>query len=235
MNYLYTQIYPEVKSVLKYWLMKFLLLSLFMLFLTLTCNLTPAFATLDPLAVPNNKFGIHIIQATPDESSPAASLVNSTGGDWGYITVLIESKDRNHEKWQEFFNDLRRRHLIPIIRIATKSVNGYWERPYEKEYEAWADFLDKLNWPVKNRYVTIYNEPNHGYEWGNSVDPKNYAEVLDKIITSYENKLLFNSKYGECSVCFEDNVKLIPLECLHFYCQSCYVKIYNKCPLRCFL
>ena len=137
--------------------------------------------------VPNNKFGIHIISATPDESSPAASLVN-TNGDWGYITFLIESKDRNENKWQEFFNDLRRRHLIPIVRLATKPVNEHWERPYEKEYEAWADFLDKLNWPVKNRYVVIYNEPNHAKEWGNFTDPKNYAQVLDQIVTALKNK-----------------------------------------------
>src|SRR3972149_8180571 len=87
-------------------------------FLLLTFT-SPVFAIVDPLSVPNNKFGIHIIQATPDEYSPAATLVN-TNGDWGYITVLVESKDRNHNKWQEFFNDLRRRHLIPLVRLATQ-------------------------------------------------------------------------------------------------------------------
>src|SRR3989338_8623364 len=129
----------------------------------------------DPRAVPNNKYGIHIISATRDEASEAAGLGNANG-DWGYITVLAESGDRNEQKWQEFFNELRRRHLIPIIRLATKPVNGgNWERPYENEGEAWADFLDKLNWPVKNRYVTIYNEPNHGSEWGGTVDPEGFA------------------------------------------------------------
>src|SRR3990167_1341043 len=90
------------------------------LFFTFTFLLFPSavHAVVDPLSVPNNKFGIHIIQATPDESSPAASLVNSQGGDWGYVTVLIEGKDKKKDKWQEFFNDLRRRHLIPIVRIA---------------------------------------------------------------------------------------------------------------------
>ncbi len=154
-------------------------------FILLTSTAT---AVSDPLSVPNNKFGIHIIQATPGESSPAASLVNSSGGDWGYITFLIQSNDRNQNKWQEFFNDLRRRHLIPIVRLATKPVNAHWERPYEGEEEAWADFLDRLNWPTKNRYVIIYNEPNHGKEWGNFVDAKNYAEVLDKTITALKNK-----------------------------------------------
>src|SRR3972149_12290799 len=125
----------------------YIIVLLFFLFAA-TYNLPTAYAIVDPSDVPNNKFGIHIIQATPDESFPAEQLVN-TNGDWSYITFLIESKDRNEGKWQEFFNDLRRRHLIPIVRLATKPVNEHWERPYEKEYEAWADFLDTLNWPVK--------------------------------------------------------------------------------------
>ncbi|MFH1536083.1 MAG: hypothetical protein ABIC96_03370, partial [Patescibacteria group bacterium] len=148
---------------------------------------TSASAIVDPLAVPNNKFGIHIIQATPDESSPAAQLVN-TNGDWGYITVLVESKDRKHDKWQEFFNDLRRRHLIPLVRLATKPQGNFWKRPYEGEEQAWADFLDSLNWPTKNRYVIIYNEPNHATEWGNQVDAISYAETLDKTIAALKNK-----------------------------------------------
>lgn len=169
-----------------FWILKFGFLILFVI-----CNLKfgifVANAVIDPLAVPNNRFGIHIIQATPDESSPAASLVN-TNGDWGYITVLVESKDRNHEKWQEFFDDLRRRHLIPLVRLATQPESNYWKVPYEGEETAWADFLDALNWPTKNRYVIIYNEPNHAKEWGNKVDAKSYAEVLDKTITALKNR-----------------------------------------------
>ncbi|GEM_PF-414127 len=165
------------------------LIAFLLLFLLPTTNsqLTTIHAITDPLSVPNNRFGIHIIQATPDESSPAASLVNANG-DWGYVTVLVESKDRNHDKWQEFFNDLRRRHLIPIVRLATEPGGNFWKRPYDGEEEAWADFLDALNWPTKNRYVTIYNEPNHGTEWGNKVDAPSYAKVLDKTITALKNK-----------------------------------------------
>lgn len=164
-----------------------LFLSLTLLLSWLFISPPPTYAIVDPLSVPNNKFGIHIISATPDESSPAASLVN-TNGDWGYVTFLIESKDRNEGKWQEFFNDLRRRHLIPIVRLATKPLNAHWERPYEGEEEAWASFLDRLNWPTKNRYIVIYNEPNHGKEWGNSVDPASYAKVLNKTIDALKAK-----------------------------------------------
>ncbi len=146
------------------------------------------YAVYDPVSVPNNKFGIHIISATDHEASPAAALVNSSGGDWGYITVLAESKDRDVNKWQAFFNDLRRRHLIPIIRLATQPEKSFWKRPYEGEEEAWASFLDNLTWPVKNRYVIIYNEPNQAKEWGNQVDPEGYAKVLDKTITALKSK-----------------------------------------------
>src|SRR3989338_4452869 len=165
-----------------------ILLFLFSLYTLYFILPTPVHAIVDPLSVPNNKFGIHIIQATPDESSPAASLVNSSGGDWGYITVIIEGKDKNTGKWQEFFNDLRRRHLIPIVRIAAVPDGNVWKRPDEGEVGVWADFLDSLNWPTKNRYVTIYNEPNHASEWGGIVDAKNYAEVLDKTITALKAK-----------------------------------------------
>lgn len=145
------------------------------------------FATVDPLSVPNNRFGIHIISASPDEVKDTAGLAN-TNGDWGYITFLIESGQRDKDRWQTFFNQLRVQHLIPIVRIATKSENGYWARPYDKEEDAWADFLDSLNWPTKNRYVVVYNEPNHATEWGNTVDPITYAQTLDKTIDALKAK-----------------------------------------------
>ncbi len=73
--------------------MKHVLKYIFFLLITLLFP-SSVHAIVDPFSAPNNKFGIHIIQATPDESSPAATLVNSSGGDWGYITVLVESKSR---------------------------------------------------------------------------------------------------------------------------------------------
>ncbi len=159
-----------------------------LLLLTLLLSPTTVQAVVNPLAVPNNKFGIHLISSTVDESSPASQLVNSSGGDWGYVTVLVRSSDRNHDMWQEFFNDLRRRHLIPLVRLATQAEGNHWKRPYEGEEQAWADFLDSLVWPTKNRYVIIYNEPNQGQEWAGSVDPVSYAKVLDKTITTLKAK-----------------------------------------------
>lgn len=147
-----------------------------------------AHAVVNPLSVPNNRFGIHIISPTAQEAEDASKLVN-TNGDWGYITVLIERRDRNEGKWQSFFDELRRRHLIPLVRIATEpDSGGFWKRPGENDHLEWADFLDKLNWPTQNRYVIVYNEPNQGKEWGNSVDARDYARVLEKTIRALKNK-----------------------------------------------
>lgn len=159
------------------------------LFLILTVLFSPpVYAVVDPLAVSNNRFGIHLISANTEEASAASQLVNSSGGDWGYITVLIKSSDRNKDKWQAFFNDLRRFHLIPLVRLATDPEGNWWKLPYDGEEQAWADFLDNLNWPTKNRYVIIYNEPNQAQEWGNNVDALSYAKILDKFILALKSK-----------------------------------------------
>ncbi len=126
---------------------------------------------------PNNKFGISLAQPNIDQFSQVKELVNSNGGDWGYVTLIIEEKDRNKEKWQAIFDKLRRLHLIPIIRLATSAEGENWRRPEKKDAQSWVDFLDSLNWVIKNRYIILFNEPNHGSEWGGEVDAKNYAEV----------------------------------------------------------
>jgi hypothetical protein len=137
-------------------------------------------ATYDPTNTPNNKFGIHIL--FPAEVSDAAPLVNSGGGDWGYVTIPIQGSDRNLDKWQSFMDDCARRHLIPIIRLATTGdyfVQGSWSQPSDFDVLDFANFLNSLNWPTKNRYVVIFNEPNRGDEWGGTPDPTTYAQILD--------------------------------------------------------
>ncbi len=130
----------------------------------------------NPLAVPNNKYGIHIIDENDLEN--AAALVNSSGGDWGYVTMVITQNDRNTEKWQNIFNRMKRLHLIPIIRLATGLENDVWKKPQVEEAVPWADFLNSLNWVIKNRYVILFNEPNHSKEYGGTVDPIDYGEIV---------------------------------------------------------
>lgn len=128
--------------------------------------------------VNNNKFGIHLAQPHFEDLIKVKELVNSNGGDWGYVTLVIQENDRNQQKWQDIFDRLRRLHLIPIIRLATKPEGENWRRPKPDEAQAWADFLDSLNWVVKDRYVILFNEPNHASEWGGEVDPISYQETV---------------------------------------------------------
>lgn len=126
---------------------------------------------------PNNKFGIHLVQPHSEEIKKAAELVNSAGGRWGYITLVIQENDRNVQKWQEIFDLARENNLIPIVRLATMPDGENWRRPRRQDASSWADFLNSLTWVVKNRYVILFNEPNHGSEWGGAVDAYDYAET----------------------------------------------------------
>lgn len=154
-------------------------LSLIVLFATfLFSGSAHVSAAENPLNVPNNKFGIHI--TSEKDLSDAAKLVNSNGGDWGYVTFVITEKERDSNRWQQVFDKMRKLHLIPIVRIATKADGENWEIPKEEEIEKWITFLDSLNWVTQNRYVIVGNEPNHAKEWGGKLDPEAYAVYLRK-------------------------------------------------------
>ncbi len=148
------------------------------------------FATYDPLSRPNNFFGIHILE--PSEINNAATLVNSNGGDWGYVTIPIESGDRGTNKWQDFMNNARRLHLIPILRISTNPMTdntNIWRKPNENDINDAANFLNSLVWPTKNRYVVIFNEPNRSNEWGGETpDPDAYAQLLNHAVDVFKSK-----------------------------------------------
>ena len=137
---------------------------------------------------PNNIYGIHLAQPYPEAIKSAAALVNSSGGDWGYVTLVIQENDRDLAKWQGIFDELRENHLIPIIRVATSAVGENWRRPETSDAKNWVDFLDSLNWVVKKRYVILFNEPNHGSEWGGEVDEKSFAEVTMEFAKELKNK-----------------------------------------------
>ena len=94
---------------------------------------SPIFATENPLETPNNKFGIHLAVPTDEDLEAAGQLANSSGGDWGYVTLVIQENDRNTEKWQGIFDRLRRLHLIPIIRLATGPQGDMWRKPEPSE------------------------------------------------------------------------------------------------------
>ncbi|MBI2034754.1 MAG: hypothetical protein HYT11_03435 [Candidatus Levybacteria bacterium] len=133
----------------------------------------------DPRSVPNNKFGIHIL--FPSELDTAAQLINSSGGDWGYVTIPIQAGDRNRDTWQNFMNDARRLHLIPIVRLATRGDyfnTAVWKKPTFADILDFANFLEDLNWPTKNKYIVVFNEVNRDDEWGGDANANEYTEIL---------------------------------------------------------
>ncbi len=136
----------------------------------------------------NNKFGIHLAVPDSEDIKKAAELVNSSGGEWGYVTLVIQENDKDQKKWQEVFDNLRKLKLIPIIRIATEPVGENWRRPEKEDAQSWANFLNSLNWVVKDRYLVLFNEPNHGREWGGETDPANYAETVVEFAKKLKEK-----------------------------------------------
>lgn len=137
-------------------------------------------AIYDPIERPNNFYGIHIL--FPSELSEAAALVNSSEGEWGYITIPIQATDRDLSKWQDFMDECTQKKLIPIVRIATEplySNTSVWRVPTEADIIDSANFLNSLDWPIENRYVIIYNEVNRSDEWGGQPpSPQRYGELL---------------------------------------------------------
>ncbi len=148
-----------------------------------------ALAIYDPSSLPNNKFGIHILY--PAELNDAAKLVNSSGGDWGYLTVPIQAGDKDLVKWQNFMDEARNHHIIPIIRLATEGDyfnTKVWRKPTPSDVLDFSNFLTSLSWPIKNKYIVVFNEVNRADEWGGKVDPADYAQVLSYAVTSFKSK-----------------------------------------------
>lgn len=129
-----------------------------------------------PLSVPNNRVGVHVLDTS--EVQQAATLVNSNSGDWGYVTIVLRSNDLDRSKWTKFFDDTRKLHLIPIVRLATYPDGGTWVKPDALDLVDFANFLVDMPWPVKNKYVILFNEVNHAQEWGGSVSPLEYSTLL---------------------------------------------------------
>jgi hypothetical protein len=148
----------------------------FLLFLIICIFPSYAYANYDPLTVPNNKYGIHIVDTNDIAELPA--LVNTSGGDWGYVTMVLSDSERDHDRWQNIFNHMRRLHLIPIIRLATHVEAAAWVKPNKDRFYEMVNLLNDLNWPTENRYIVLYNEPNHANEWGGQLNPEEYAEYL---------------------------------------------------------
>ena len=143
-------------------------------------------AIYDPLSVPNNKIGIHIL--FPEEIESAAKLVNNDNkGSYGYVTIPIQATDRDRVKWQKFFDKSKELKVIPLIRVATVPDGALWIEPNNYDLIDFANFLGDLKWPTANRYVIIFNEVNRSDEYGGFVKPEDYADILTNASDIFKN------------------------------------------------
>lgn len=130
----------------------------------------------------NNKFGLYIYAENRKFFELAQNLVNSNGGDWGYVLIPYNVKDQDFDKWERVFEQLRNKHLIPIIQLWDVDPSDY-----EEQTEEAARFLNFFIWPVKDRYISVYNEPNSADFWYDNIDPAQYARILDHTIDVFKD------------------------------------------------
>jgi len=122
----------------------------------------------------DNIFGLHLSQT--EDIHQASKIINSQNGDWGWATVVIKTDQLDKTTWQNFFDNCRKYHIIPIIRIATIGEKDYWKRPEYSDIDRIVSFLNSLNWPTKQQHIILFNEINHGNEWGGEVDIKDFTD-----------------------------------------------------------
>ena len=135
----------------------------------------------DPLWEPNNKFGLYIYAEEKDFFEIAQKLVNSNGGEWGYVLIPYSVKDYDTKKWARVFDQLINKRLIPVIQLWNVDIGKYQE-----ETRKAAEFLNKFIWPIKFRYISVYNEPNDNKFWYNKADATEYARILDYTIRVFK-------------------------------------------------
>lgn len=142
------------------------------------------------LASEANIFGLHLTQTADIHS--AQKIINSSAGDWGYATIVIRLDQLDKNTWQEFFDNCRKYHIIPIIRLASIMENNYWKIPESSDIDHLASFLNSLNWPSNPKYIIPFNEINHASEWGGQLDIKNFTDIFIYTATKFKS---FNNDF----------------------------------------
>ncbi len=132
---------------------------------------------------PNNKFGLYIYAERQDFFEKAAELVNSNGGSWGYVLIPFNVRDRDSTRWKRVFEDLNRLKLIPVIQLWDVDLEKY-----ESQTRGAAKFLDSFDWPIKQRYISVYNEVNDRRFWYGKIDPVGYAQILEFTIKTFKDR-----------------------------------------------
>lgn len=120
--------------------------------------------------------GIHILE--PGEVTLAQKLLANGDDKDKFVTIPFTVLDIGEtERWQPFFDECHTLKIRPIIRLATRVKDGAWTIPAREEIGEMITFLSSLEWHRPELTVITFNEPNHAKEWGNSINPEEYAHL----------------------------------------------------------
>lgn len=124
--------------------------------------------------------GIHILR--PDEISQVKELFSADHWDSSqqiFVTIPYSLEDTERTKeWQTFFDTAAQQNIVPIVRLTTRFENDAWQVPTRKDVVTLLESLDSYRWSQPERHVIVFNEVNHAKEWGGTVAPRSYADIL---------------------------------------------------------
>jgi hypothetical protein len=175
--------------------------------------------------IPNNIVGLNVARLhQPRYIWATSDLVNANGGDWGYLTVVWTTQDRDgpmaEYNLQLFLDRCFEFHVQPIVRVATKfeakreptvpgqpavkpnpqGAEGTWTRPDWSEPLKWREFFERGRWPTRHAWIVVGNEPNLGREWGGEVDAAGYARYLAHFLDVFEGAPRFDVVSGALDI-----------------------------------
>lgn len=97
-----------------------------------------------------------------------------------YVTIpfTLDDIDRLSD-WKSAFTQAKEQNVIPLVRLATRfnAEKQAWEVPTRRDVIRLTNALNTLEWPQNERYIILFNEPNHAKEWGGTVDPESFADI----------------------------------------------------------
>jgi len=131
---------------------------------------------------PNNKFGMYI-NASAAQVGEVAPLVNSNGGDWGWVLVPMDVRQRDPGLWQSIFEACKAHHIKPLVQLFNNNTCDL----NEIDFPGLAGFFNELSWPTKHLYISVFNEVNAKDYWCEKLAPEEYAVVLNTAIDSFKS------------------------------------------------
>lgn len=123
--------------------------------------------------------GVHILNTSELDQADQLLSTKQAQSEWRYVTIPLSLAETSKaDEWQRFFNQAKEKKIIPIVRLTTAFENGAWKIPTRKDIITEIAFLEKLQWPTDQKHIIVFNEVNHATEWGGTLDPAGYAQVL---------------------------------------------------------